>query len=101
MLANGASAAVFLLKASVIISFILAGIVAFLLVMNMMLSLIMVTFNQNVFTDIFSLVTIWLPFNLEAIWLWLTTAAFAFLAYRITMVAYTWVARFITAGGSD
>lgn len=86
----------FLLAASMIISFILASIAAFVLVLNLILSLLFITVADNVFSDIFAMVNIWMPFNLSVIWLWLSTAAFAFLAYRLALVAYTWAGRLVS-----
>lgn len=88
----------FLFITSILMSFVLAGITAFVLFLNMVLSLLFVTFSNNVISDGFALIGIWLPFDFAPIWLWLSTAAFAYLMYRFALISYTWCVRLIGKG---
>lgn len=75
------------------ISFIVAVLFAFIVVLNFAQSLLLVGFNSNVLTDVFALVQVWLPFNLNVLLSWTTTAASAYIIYRLAVAGLTFLNR--------
>lgn len=75
--------------------FILATIFAFIVLLNFIISLVGITINQSVLGDLFALIQMWLPFNLNSILWWFTTATVIYITYRISIFALTWMQRFI------
>ena len=84
-----------LLKWTARLGLTIAAITLFLFIVNFATSLIFVTLNQNVLSDIFLLVQQWLPFNLNVVLLWFVTASIAYLMYRLALAAFIWINRFV------
>lgn len=85
--------ALFVLKFMSRFVFILAGITAFIIMLNMAVSLAFVSFSAGAFSDVFAMVSMWLPFNLSVLLAWLMSAATAYIGYRLALTALIWVNR--------
>jgi len=81
------------LKILVRLSFVLAGIVGFIILLNMGLSMVTVGLNQGALTDIINLVQVWLPFNINVVLMWLWTAGALYMTYRMALVAFSFINR--------
>jgi hypothetical protein len=71
--------------------FVLAVIFAFVALLGIVVSAMSVTVNNNVLQDVYSIVSIWMPFNLNVMILWLVTAALVYIMYRLTWVGLTFI----------
>lgn len=87
--------AVAVLKWLIRMSIVIAGIFSFVAVLNIATSMILVNLNQNVLTDIFAVIQIWLPFNLNVLLLWLIASSTAFILYRLSLASIIWINRLI------
>lgn len=63
------------------------AVFAFVSIMTIVVSALLVTLNIAVLNDIVAIVQIWLPFNLVLMITWLLTVSFAYLAYRLAILA--------------
>jgi len=70
------------------IGFISAAVIAFTVFLNYIFQLLLVTLNGNVLTDIFAMIQVWLPFDLNVILLWFTTAVVLYVGYLLTIQAF-------------
>lgn len=86
---------VFIIKWVVRVAFVMAGVFAFIVVVNLATSLIFVALNQNVLSDLFALIQMWLPFNLSVLLAWLTTASIAFITYKLAVMSLSWLNRIL------
>lgn len=77
------------------VTFILAGIFAFVVVLNLATSMIFVSLNQNALSDVFAMIQIWLPFNLNVVLVWLIAASTAYITYKLSIMAITWLNRLL------
>lgn len=71
--------------------FILASIVAFLVVLTLAFSFVFITLNGNVLTDLFLFVQMWLPFNLNVLLSWLITISLIYVTYRISVIVILYI----------
>lgn len=78
--------AVQILKWSVRISFVMVSIFAFIVVINLGLSMAFVALNGNLLTDILAFTQVWLPFDLNVLIGWALAASVSYVAYRLTMM---------------
>lgn len=76
-----------IVRQTVKIGFVLSMIFAFVIVLNIIISTLAVGVNHGVLADIFAMIQMWLPFNLNVVLLWLLTAATLYIGYRLTVVA--------------
>lgn len=76
--------------------FIAAGITAFLILLNVALSLMFVAMNYSVVGDLLSLIQLWLPFNLNAVMGWVVTSSMFYVAYRLAVIAIAFMNRLIS-----
>lgn len=83
------------LKWSIRIAFVLSGIFAFIIILNLSISLIFVTLNQSVLGDLFAIIQLWLPFNLNVLLAWLLAASTAYISYKLAVMSISWVNRVI------
>lgn len=88
-----ATAALVLLKWTISLAFVIAAIFAFIVLLNLGLSMTLVTLNQNVLSDIFALVQMYLPFNLSVLLLWVVSASVAFISYKLAVMSIAWINR--------
>lgn len=84
-----------LLRWTITIPFILAAIFAFIAIINLMISLVGVTMNQSVLGDLFAMIQMWLPFNLDSLLWWFVTAAVLYVTYKLAISGYNFVTSFL------
>lgn len=75
--------------------FILASITAFLVVLTLAFSFVFITLNGNVLTDLFLMIQMWLPFNLNVLLSWLITISVVYITYRISVVTLLFIDRLL------
>lgn len=46
--------------------------------------------NQSVIGDFMGIVQIWLPFNIDVLFMWVFTSIGLFTAYKLALVVYQW-----------
>jgi len=78
-----------LLKWTFRTAFIVGVVLAVISLISIITNYMIIGFNQSVLADIFAVIQIWLPFNLNIVLLWLTIAASAYIAYRFAIMSYT------------
>lgn len=83
------------LRWAIRIAFVTAAVFAFIVILNFAVSFTYVSLNGNIISDIFAMMQMWLPFNLNTILLWLTTAVTAYFTYKMTIAAIIWLERLI------
>lgn len=76
--------------------FIAAGVTAFIIVLNLGLSLVFVQLNGNVLSDLLGFIQLWLPFNLNTLLAWLMSATVAYFIYRLSVVAIAYMDKLIS-----
>lgn len=74
-------------------SLFLAAITAFIVVLNLAISGFGIALNQSVLNDLFAMIQMWLPFNLNSLLIWITTSVIAYLTYRIVLAGVIWIHR--------
>lgn len=72
-------------------TFVMSMVVLFIVLLNIMISFVGVALNGSVLLDLLYLVQMWLPFNLNPLLVWLSTAVTAFIAYRLSIFAYNFI----------
>lgn len=93
-----AEAAVQFLKIAVRISFVFAGILAFIMLLNFAYGFVFVTLNQNVLSDLFVMVQAWTPFNLGVLLSWIVASSTIYMTYRLTVASIAYVSRLVGHG---
>lgn len=83
------------LRWTISLPFILAGLFAFIVLLNLAISIVGVTINQSVLGDLFAMIQMWLPFDLNAVLWWFTTASSAYFIYRLAIAGISWVHKFV------
>lgn len=73
---------------------ILAGITAFVFILNFLYSALRVALDGNILSDMYGIINIWMPFNLSSLLAWLMTGASLYMAYRLTVIAVNYMSRF-------
>lgn len=76
-------------------SFFTAVVLAVIVISGIMIAYLVIGFNTSVLADIFALIQIWLPFNLNILLVWLGVIATAYFAYRLSLMAYNMVNAYI------
>lgn len=74
-------------------SLFLAAVTAFIVVLNLAISGFGIALNQSVLNDLFAMIQMWLPFNLNSLLIWITTSVIAYLTYRIVLAGVIWIHR--------
>lgn len=74
-------------------SMFLAAVTAFIIVLNLAISGFGIALNQSVLNDLFAMLQMWLPFNLNSVLIWITTSVIAYLSYRIILAGVIWIHR--------
>lgn len=80
-----------LLIIAVKVAAITASVFSFTVVLGLIVSAIFVAINLSVLGDIYSLIQMWLPFNLNVIVLWILTASGSYLTYRLSLVVIAYL----------
>lgn len=76
-------------------TFFLTLVVALMVVFGIMSSYLVVAYNTSVLNDLFGLIQIWLPFNLNVLLIWIVLSSSAYIAYRIAHMMYEIVSNYI------
>lgn len=76
-------------------SLFLGAVTAFIVVLNLAISGFGIALNQSVLNDLFGMVQMWLPFNLNSILIWITTSGIAYLTYRAVLAGVIWINRIL------
>lgn len=76
-------------KWSIKFGFFTGVIASFVILLNIGLSMVFVTLNGNVLSDLFGLIQIGLPFNLSVLLGWLTAIIAVYVTYRLALYALT------------
>lgn len=76
-------------------AYLSAGILAFIVFLNICINGVSTAINQTVLNDIFAMVQLWLPFNLNSLLMWLTSTAVGYLTYRLVLAGTIWAHRIV------
>lgn len=87
--------AIAVLKWTFRVAFLIAVAIAVGALVAIVTNYLIVGFSTTVLADIFALVQIWLPFNLNILLLWLTLAASAWIAYKLAVTSYVLLNTFL------
>lgn len=77
------------------LAFWLSVVGSVLIIFGVIFNYMIVGFNMSVLGDIFAMIQIWLPFNLNILLGWLTLAATGYIAYRFAILAYNMIDSFL------
>jgi len=70
------------------LAFFIAVILSVMVLVGVITSYLVVGFSVPVLHDLFALIQIWLPFNLNVLLIWITLSASAYVAYRLAIMTY-------------
>jgi len=76
-------------------AFIIGVLLSVIALVSIISTYIIAGYNTSVLSDIFALVQVWLPFNLNIILIWLTVSATAYIAYKTAILSYVLLNTFI------
>lgn len=82
---------VFIFKMSIRVIFLFIVISAFLVFMSLLMTFVYTSLNVNVLSDLFTLLQMWLPFNLEVLLTWFSVAVFGFLYFKLLYFSYSFI----------
>ena len=75
--------------------FFIAMITSFIIVLNLILSTVFIGFNAGVFSDLTAIVSMWLPFNLSTVMIYLMATSTAYIMYRLSVKSVVWLNGFL------
>ena len=78
-----------ILKWVLSLAFVMALVLATLVLLGIVISYMVIGFSTTILGEIFALIQIWLPFNLNLLLIWLTIAGTAYIAYRLSLMSYS------------
>lgn len=84
-----------ILKWAIRLTFVAGGAFALAAILIYASSLILVSLNAGVLADLFAIIQIWLPFNLNVMLTWLMIATTLLILYKLAVMAITWINRFV------
>lgn len=87
--------AVAIAKWALKISFFSAIAIALMILLGVVTSYMVVGFNTSILNDIFAVIQIWLPFNLNILLVWLSVAATAYLTFRLSLMIFNIIDTYI------
>lgn len=76
--------------------FVMAGITAFIILLNIAFSMVFAALNFGVVGDILHMIQLWLPFNLNVLIVWILTTSVAYVSYRLAVIAIAYMSRLIS-----
>lgn len=85
-----------LVKWAVKIGPVLGAITAYIIIINIAIAGMFAGFNAGAFTDVFAMVSMWLPFDLNVIMLWIVSTSVAYMSYRMAWVGVSWINRLMS-----
>ena len=77
------------------VTFFIAVILSIIVLVGVITSYMVIGFNTSVLGEIFAVIQIWLPFNLNILLIWLAVTATAYIAYRLAMMSYNLLNSFL------
>lgn len=77
------------------ISFFSALAIAFSILLGVMTSYLVVGFNTSILSDIFAVIQIWLPFNLNILLIWMSLAATTYLTFRLSLMIFNLIDQYL------
>lgn len=87
--------AVAIAKWALKISFFSSLVIALSILIGTVTSYLIVAFNGSVLNDIFALVQVWLPFNLNVLLIWIGISATAYLTFRLSLMVFNIIDAYI------
>jgi len=84
-----------ILKWTFRIAFIIAVAIGLSVLISVIINYLIIGYNQSVVADIFAIIQIWLPFNLNIVLLWVTVSASAFIVYKLSALSYVLLNTFV------
>lgn len=84
-----------IIKWAIRISFLFTLIIAFIALLNVVVSVVKVGINGSIFGDLIALVQIWAPFNFTMMFNWLTATASIILFFYVSSWAYKTISDFV------
>jgi len=65
-----------------------AVLLSFMVIISLITTWLVVGFNMGVLSDIFGLIQLWLPFNLNILLAWMSVAVTAYVTYRVLVMSF-------------
>lgn len=65
-------------------------------IMSQIVVYILTPMNGGLLSDIFAIVQIWSPFNVNSVIAWLVISASAYITYRIAIIGYNFINNFVS-----
>lgn len=65
-----------------------AVLLSFMVIISLITTWLVVGFNMGVLSDIFALVQLWLPFNLNILLAWIGVTVSAYVTYRVLVMSF-------------
>jgi len=65
-----------------------AILLSFMVLISLITTWLVVGFNMGILSDIFGLVQLWLPFNLNILLAWIGVAVSAYVTYRVLVMSF-------------
>jgi len=87
--------AVAIVKWTFRITFIIGVLIGIISLISVITTYMIVGFNTTVLSDIFGIIQIWLPFNLNIVLVWLSITATAYITYRLAIMSFTLLNTFV------
>jgi len=66
-------------------------VIVFITLLTLILSLVLISLNGSVVMDLYYMIQLWLPFNLNVILTWIITLVLAYTVYRLALWAFIFV----------
>lgn len=80
-----------ILRWSLTISFWSAVVFGFVLLLNLVVSGVLVVLNIGIVADLFTVFSMWLPFNFGGFFLYLITAGSLLFTFKLGIIAYNFI----------
>lgn len=80
-----------ILNITIKVGFWASTIVVFVILLTLILSGVVISLNNSIVIDLFYITQLWLPFNLNVIFVWISTLVVAYFAYRVALWAFVFI----------
>lgn len=84
-----------IIKWAIRLSFLFTLIIAFISMLNIVVSIVKVGINGTILGDLIAMIQIWAPFNFTMVFNWLTASASVILFYYVSSWAYRTISDFV------
>lgn len=68
-------------------AFIFLSVFSLIVLLTIITSGLLIALNWGVINDLMAILQMWLPFDMVVVFTWILTVGFAYIAYRLTMLA--------------